>query len=75
MKYKALINVVHKDGERITIEVSGRTADKVSHVANSIRNTFKEACVDTHASVTRHQEAASVNKILACIQNMFRLKK
>jgi capsular polysaccharide biosynthesis protein len=75
MKYKALVNVGHKDGERITIEVSGRTADKVAHVANAIRNTFKEACIDSHASVTRQSEVASVNKILACIQNMFCLKK
>lgn len=44
-EYSTLVHVQHKSGEKITIEVSGKTADKVAYVANKIKDTFEEAGV------------------------------
>ena len=49
-EYSTSVHVRHKSGEQITIEVSGKTADKVAYVANKIKDTFEEASVPTLAS-------------------------
>lgn len=40
MKCKALIQLDHTDGEKITIVVTGQTPDKVAYVANAIKKRF-----------------------------------
>lgn len=74
MKYTSLVHIQHKHGEKITIQVSGKTADKVSYVASRIRDTFEEACVSTHASTTL-PSVSKFNAILSEIRDAFNIFK
>jgi hypothetical protein len=40
MKYKTTISLLHTDGETVTIDISGPSAEKVAHVANTIKARY-----------------------------------
>jgi capsular polysaccharide biosynthesis protein len=38
VKYKSKIQLLHTDGETITIDISGPSPEKVAHIANQIKD-------------------------------------